>query len=171
MARKQAVLDPDPVAVRVAVLNRVKSRRPPDQVRQYPSIDGGVPLISRTPSEGRLPAANLQEWADDREVGAFGGRVRLNPAEAAAHSILQAMRCGDPRVVREAVGRAGQGLDAHLRFLVSGVLQDWRAKAITPALDVTSAAMLEARRLGWDQRPRRARRGPEPVSQIPGRAA
>lgn len=171
MARKTAVLDPpaDPVAQRRAVIGRVLDRRAPERTRSYANVDGGPPATIRIPADTAVtPPASLGQWCDDRTMAAFGSRTRLNPAEQAAHSILESMRTADPRVVRDAVGTAGKGLDGHLKYLVAGVLADWRGKAISPALDVASAAALEARKLGWDVQPRRQRRGPEPVSQMPG---
>jgi hypothetical protein len=158
----------DPVADRIAVLERVRARKAPDQVRSYPNMNGGEPLISRTPVEGRLAPVNLEQWCDDREVGAFGGR-RLNDGEAAAHAILTSMRTGDVKAVREATGRAGEGLDVTTRYLLTGVLADWRTRAPSFAVDVAGAAVAEARRLGWEKRPSRRKRGPEPIDQTPGR--
>ncbi len=166
MARKTAA--EDPVTARVAVLERVKARRPADQVRTYPNLDGGEPMVTRIPAgTDRLPARDLQQWVDDRVVACFGGRVRLNPAEECAHQILESFRTGDQDTVRKAVRTAGDGLDSHLRFLVAGVLEGWRSGAPAFALDVAIAANGEARRLGWDKPPRKTRRGPEPLSQLP----
>ena len=162
----------DPAAARIAVLERVKARRPADKVRTYPNFDGGEPMVTRIPPDtDRLPPRDLEQWLDDRELGCFGGRIRLNDAESAAHAILTAMRTNDEAAVRRAIGEAGQGLDGHVRYLVSGLLEQWRASAPGYALNVAIAANGEARKLGWDRPPRRVRRGPEPVSQVPGRAS
>lgn len=167
MTRKAAAAD-DPVTARVAVLDRVKARRPADEIRQYPSVDGSAPLVNRTPAgTDRLPPRDLAEWVDDRVINTFGGRTRLAPAEECASQILESFRSGDQEAVRKAVKAAGDGLDAHLRFLVSGVLESWRGGAPGYAVTVVGAAVSEARRLGWDKPPRRTRRGPEPLSQVP----
>jgi hypothetical protein len=160
----------DPVAARAAMLERLKARRPPDRVKSYAGPDDGAPrIVTRAPAEtGRAAPKNLGEWLDDRPWGAFGPRPRLNPAEQAAHDILESMRAADPRAVREAVRRAGDGLDVMLKYLVNGQLQDWRAGAPGYAVDVTSAAAAEARTLGWGQRPRLRQRAPEWPSQVPG---
>ena len=170
MRKTATAVAEDPVTARVAVLERVKARRPPDKIRQYPSLTGEAPFISRNPPDtDRLPPRDLESWADDRTVAAFGGRVRLNPAEQVAYDILTAMRSGDPAEVRRVVSEAGKGLDGQVRFLVAALLETWRGSAPTFALDVTTAALGEARRLHWDQSPRRTRRGPAPLSQLPGR--
>src|SRR5580700_5541865 len=102
----------DPVADRVAVLERVRSRRPPEAVATYPNVAGGAPMTVRAPAAvDRVPPADLGEWADDRVLAAFGGRTRLNPAEGAAFAVLGAFRSGDPAAVRRAVSEAGAGLD------------------------------------------------------------
>ena len=170
MRKKAAVAAAqDPVTERVAVLDRVKARKAPDVIRTYPSVDGAQPLVSRTPGGiDRLPPRDLEAWCDDRVIACFAGRVRLNPAEECAHAILTAMRTGDPDTVQRAVREAGSGLDAHLRFLVGGVLEGWRSGAPSYALTPALAATSEVRRLGWDKPPRRTRRGPEPLSQTPG---
>jgi hypothetical protein len=170
MARKVTAPADDPVAARIAVLDRVKARRPADKTRTYPNLDGGEPVVTRIPPDiDRLPPRNLEAWCDDRELACFAGRTRLNDAEAAAHAILTAMRTGDPGAVRRAVGEAGKNLDGHIRFLISGLLEQWRGGAPSYALDVAVAAFGEARRLQWDKPPRRTRRGPEPLDQTPGR--
>lgn len=166
-----AVVD-DPVQARISVLERVKARRPPDRIRTYPNFDGGPPMVTRIPPDtDRLPPTDLGAWCDDRELACFAGRVRLNDAEAAAHAILTAMRSGDAATVRRTVGEAGKGLDGQVRFLISGLLEQWRGSAPSYALDVAVAAFGEARRLQWDRPPRRTRRGPEPLSQLPGQVA
>jgi hypothetical protein len=170
MTRKAAMTaaDQDPVAARVAVLDRVRARRPADEIRQYPSVDGSGPLVNRSPpGVDRMPPLNLEQWCDDRTVNTFGGRTRLAPAEECAATILESFRSGDQEAVRKAVKAAGDGLDAHLRFLVSGVLESWRGGAPGYAVAVVGAAVSEARRLGWDKPPRRTNRGPEPLSQVP----
>jgi len=158
MARKTAEV-PDPVAARVAVLNRVRSRRPADKVRTYQDAEGGPPVTSRIPADAdRLPPRDLTEWCDDRELACFGGRTRLNDAEQAAYGILEAMRGGDQEAVRRAVKAAGDGLDGWLRSMVYSLLEQWRGAAPSFAVDVAVAATGEARRLGWDVQPRRQRR-------------
>jgi hypothetical protein len=172
MTRKTAVAERpvDPVAARIEVLGRVKARRPADRTRSYPNLDGGEPVVTRIPPDAdRFPPRDLEQWCDDRELGAFGGRIKLNDAEAAAHSILTSMRTGDPAEVRRTVSAAGKGVDAQVRYLISGLLEQWRGGAPVFALDVAIAAVGEARRLGWDRRPRKTRRGPEPLDQTPGR--
>lgn len=168
--RKTAPASPaDPTAARVAVLERVKARRPEGKTRTYPNVDGGPPAILRIPADSdRLPPNDLQQWIDDRVVACFGGRVRLNDGEQCAFTILESMRGGDAKAVRETVKRAGEGLDGQVRYLVAGVLATWRGGAPTFALDVVIAALGEARRLGWDRPPRRQNRAPGLISQIPG---
>jgi hypothetical protein len=159
MARTATVRMEDPVASRVAVLSRVKARRPPDKVRSYPSTTGDEPLVSRTPSEtDRLPPRTLADWVDDRTVATFGGRTKLNAAEQCAFEILEAFRSADQAAVRKAVQAAGKGIDSQLQHLVYALLETWRGGAPGYALDVTIAATGEARRLGWDVQPRRRRR-------------
>jgi hypothetical protein len=173
MARKAAAaaVAGDPVAARIAVLARLQARRPESRVRTYANVDGGGHDLKVTdpPADDRMPPRDLGEWADDRVWGMLGGRTGLNPAEQAACEILESFRSGDPDTVSRAVGRAGSSLDVHLRYLVSGLLSEWRSGAPAYAVSVTAAAAAQARRLGWDRPPRRGRRGPEPLSQTPGR--
>ncbi len=171
MARAKAPAPAEnPTAARIAVLKRVKARRPPDTVRTYPNFDGGEPTITRIPPDtDRLPPRDLEAWCDDRELACFAGRIRLNDAESAAYAILTAMRTGNPATVRRAVSEAGKGVDGHIRFLISGLLEQWRGGAPSYALDVAIAAFGAAREAGWDRPPRRTRRGPEPLDQTPGR--
>lgn len=169
MAKTATATVSGPVAARVAVLERVKARRPPDKVRTYPNLDGGEPFVSRVPAAAdRLPPRTLQDWIDDRVIGAFGGRTGLNPGEQAVFTILEAMRSGDSRAVQGTVKTAGAGLDDRLRHLVCQQLESWRSAAPGFALDMAIAATGEARRHGWDRPPRRRSRAPEPVSQVPG---
>ncbi len=171
MAKKAATAD-DPVAARVAVLERVRSRRPPDQERVYPSLDGRPPLVTRTPPQVEVPPpADLGQWVDDRILAAFGGRTTLNAGSQCALAIIESCRSGDPAAVRRTAAAAGRDLPADARNLVYQLLEAWRGGAPGFAMDVSLAALTEARRLGWDQRPRRTRRGPEPLSQVPGRVA
>jgi hypothetical protein len=162
----------DPVQARIQVLERVKARRPEDKVRQYPNLTGGPAFVYRNPPDtDRLPPRDLEQWADDRELACFAGRVRLNAAEQVAQDILTVMRSGDTDAVRRAVSDAGKGLDGQVRFLVAALLETWRGSAPVFAMDVTIAALGEARRLQWDRSPRRQQRGPSPLSQLPGKAA
>ncbi len=164
--------DPDPVAERVAVLERVRARRPPDRVLTYPSLDGRPGMRQHIPPDAdRLPPADVGAWVDDRVLATFGSRTGLNPGEQIAYDILTAMRSGDPDTVRSAVRRHAGSADVFVRFNVSGVLEEWRGRAPGFALDVAMAAITEARRLRWDQRPRRRSLAPPPVSQVPGRRA
>ena len=157
---------PDPAQVRRQVIDRVLARRPEPKVRTYANVDGrGHDLqVTDPPGEDRMPPRDLGEWADDRVMGVFGGRLRLNPPQQAAYDALEAMRSGDQAAVRNAVQAAARGLDATEKNLVYALFENWRSGAPSFALEVTIAAAGEARRLGWNVLPRRSRlRLPEPA--------
>jgi hypothetical protein len=161
MARKTAAAEAaDPVAARVALIERVKARRPPDIVRSYPSLNAGAPpMVQRIPAaEDRLPPKDLGEWCDDRTLATFGGECVMNVAQQAAFTILESMRADDPKAVQEAVRRAGDGLDSQLRFAVASVLETWRGSAPGYAISVAATAADAARRQGWHGEPRRSRK-------------
>lgn len=158
---KTAVAVPDPVQARRAVIERVLARQKPPEARYAldPKTGQTIRADMRVTGDGeRLAPADLGEWADDRTLACFGGRTGLRAAEAAAFGILGAMRSGDPDAVRAAVRAAGHGLDEwQPHNLLYPLLQTWQGKAPGFALPVASAATAEARRLGWDQRPKRRR--------------
>jgi hypothetical protein len=159
MAKTATVTMEDPAEARIAVLERVRARRPPDTVHTYPGPDGSV-LTSRSPAGAdRLAPADLGQWCDDRVLATFGGRTRLNPGEQAAFEILEACRSGEPVTVAAAVRAAGERTgDGMTRVALYRLLEEWKSKAPVYAYEVMAAAAGEARRLDWDVLPRRARR-------------
>lgn len=157
MARTATVTAADPATERRAVLDRVLARaKPPEGSYQIDTRTGQtVRTEARVAPAERLPAADLGEWIDDRIVACFGSRVRLNPVEAVAYGILQAMRAGDLAGIAAATRKGGSDLDALEQHSVWQLLEHWRAAAPRFAQDAARAALTEARQLGWDERPSR----------------
>jgi hypothetical protein len=156
MAKTPAVTAVDPAADRKAVIDRVLARGPVPKVRHYLDENTGEQRISVTRVAGgseRTPPADLGEWCDDRVVACFGGRTGLNAGEQAAFEIVEACRTGDAAAVAAVARAAGRYLNALQAHQLFPVLEHWRGTAPPFALEVTSAALGEARRLGWDQRP------------------
>ena len=157
MAATATVKAADPATERRAVLDRVLARaRPPEGSTRWTPGPGDVRTEARVAGAERLPAADLGEWIDDRIVACFGSRVRLNPVEAVAYGILQAMRPGDAAGIAAAVdpqgrrpGRAG----AALGVAAAGALAGRGTRRSRQ--DDGAAALTEARQLGWDVRPYR----------------
>lgn len=158
MAKTATIAVADPARARREVIDRVLGRaKVPEPHYQIDSKTGAaVNTAARVTGDGERQAAkDLGEWADDRTVACFGGRVRLNPVEQAAFGILEAMRGGDPGQVAAVVRKSGGGLDELQQHAVYPVLEMWKAKAPGFAAGVASAAVAEAKRAGWDQRPSR----------------
>ncbi len=185
MARKAAAAPADLATTRREVIDRVLARQernkaatpatyagPLSEAQVRAIVREEIALAGGPGEPEQAPAVTdyLRDWCDDREVSTFGSRVVLNDGEAAAYSILTSMRGGDPATVRRAVEAAGQNLDQQTLWLLGGVLGHWNSTAahgcVTP---LAQAAANEAERLGFNKQPRRRQRGPEPLSQVPGR--
>ena len=153
---------PGGVRARRELMARIEARRPEGTYRTAPGAGASgrdLRVFIPPPDPGPRPPRDLGEWADDRVAGALGSRTGLNECEFAFALIAEACRTGDLKKVRAAVRQAAKGLaagDAGHRVYLT--LADLKGKAPVFALDVASAAVAEARALGWDQPPRRRRR-------------
>lgn len=157
----------DAVQVRRELIGRVRARIPGPVYRT--AVGAGLlgtdmRVEVRPQGTAAVAPEDLSEWVDDRIAGALGSRMVRSAAEVAYLEINEAARTGDPAAVRRAVRDAHQRLTAHdAHRALYPTLEAWYGRAPGFAHPVARAAVEEARRAGWDKRPRGYGRKASPV--------